>query len=486
MHTNILIKVLISFSKKKMTKFKSFAHSPYFNKHKDVSNLVSYLDKVYPNFSEKKCNRATIFKNLFPTLPHNQKKLAVVFTYTFRLLEHFLKTEQVLKNDLMHSDLLLLQASRENENNILLNKYYRENIKGVNLFINKLHQLKPTNHEIELLNELDKTSLTLGHTDNPFLNNKQYLFDTFYLIEKFKDACELIQRSRITKNSFSPTPLLTAATTLINENKIDTSRSSSLELFYDLYLMLKNEDIGIYENFLVALEKKESEITTEETKAIYNHLLNFCIAQANSGKQNFLQKLFNVFKIQLKKGFLFKNNIIAEWHYKNIVTTGLRIEEFSWVKEFIINNKKHLHPSVEENAYTYNLANYYYHLEQYNDVLKLLLQVEYTDMRYNLDAKSLLLRTYYDMEEEEAFISLTDAFKQYLKRNKTINNIQKIGYYNLLKLIRSMFKLKNDKSFIRENKWDIKFKKLNTEINEAEIIFNSGWIKNKLIELENL
>ena len=466
-----------------MTRFREFAHSPYFNKHKDVANLVTYLDRTYPNFTEKKCHRETIFSVLSPTLPHDQKKLAIIFTYTLRLLEQFLKTEQAIQNHLLSDNALLLKECRENELIILLNQYYREKTNGVKNKIGKVARPNPPHSEIAILDELDKSALTLGHTDTPFLDNKQSLLDLQYLTQKLKDACELIQRGRLTKNIFTPSPLLEKATGLLAEKKLDTPIPSAIQLFFNLYLMLINEDTDIYENILADVEKKETDLTTEETKAIYNHLVNFCIAMANTGKQVFLEKLFTILKIQLKKGFLINNNIMAEWHYKNIVTTGLRMEEFNWVKNFIEKYKEHLHPSVMENAYTYNLANYHYHLAQFDEVLQLLLQVEYTDLRYNLDAKSLLLRTYYDMEEEEALFSLTDSFKQFLKRNKAVNSIQKNGYYNLLKFTRTAFRLKVNKNFMSKKRWAGSFEKLEKEVEYADIVFNLGWVREKVEEL---
>ena len=91
-----------------------------------------------------------------------------------------------------------------------------------------------------------------------------------------------------------------------------------------------------------------------------------------------------------------------------------------WTKEFIEKFKDYLHPEVVENAYTYNLASYYYSTNQLDKVLDLLVKVEYTDIQYSIGAKSLLLRTYYDLEENEALLSLTRSFKQYLKRNRLI------------------------------------------------------------------
>ncbi len=175
---------------------------------------------------------------------------------------------------------------------------------------------------------------------------------------------------------------------------------------------------------------------------------------------------------------------MPEWHFKNIVTTGLRLDEHEWVRSFLENYRHRLRPEVEENAYSYNLAAYFHHLENYDEVLRLLLQVEYTDVRYNLDAKSLLLRTYYDLEESEALHSLTEAFKQYLKRNKSLSEFQKKGYFNLLNFTRKAFRLKTNREFTSSKKWEPELQNLRSELEAAETVFNKSWLEGKVAELE--
>ena len=91
---NKLILLLNTFSKKEMTRFSEFAQSPYHNKHEEVQALVRYLATIYPQFSAKKCDRFRIFKKLFSDEPHDQARLALLFTYTFRLAKDFLSLEQ--------------------------------------------------------------------------------------------------------------------------------------------------------------------------------------------------------------------------------------------------------------------------------------------------------------------------------------------------------------------------------------------------------
>ena len=53
----------------------------------------------------------------------------------------------------------------------------------------------------------------------------------------------------------------------------------------------------------------------------------------------------------------------------------------------------------------------------------MLLKVEFNDVYYHLDSKSLLMKVYFELDEYDAFSSLVDAFKIYLRRNQTISEV---------------------------------------------------------------
>ncbi len=480
-----MIKTLALLDRKQLTRFKEFTASPYFNKHKDVYNLVLYLSNIYPKFPDKKCARTAIHKALFPTLPHDQKKLAVVFTYTLRLLEEFFIVEQATLDGILSNKILLAKHLQQFGFLNLLNKKWKEIINGVN-FENNNPSGQPSQNAFSLdqYSELDAAAARMSKDGHHFLETKQEAIDSYYLSEKLKDACELLQRSKVLKRKYTPSALFEKSLELVESGDFDFSSNPSAEIYYRIFRLLESNATDGYDSLKKMVGEREGSLQKKDLQIIYNYLQNFCIGQINVGNSDFLKELLDTYKSQLQQGLLMVNGYLPEWHFKNIVTTGLRLNEHKWVKSFIEGYRSSLAPGVRKNAYSYNLAAFYYHLKRYDDVLELLVQVEYTDLRYNLDAKSLLLRTYYDLEEEDALLALTDAFRQYLKRNRSLTDFQKKGYYNLLKFTRSAFRLKLNKGFVKEEKWLQDYKKLWDKVEQAETIFNRGWIKRKLGSLQ--
>lgn len=488
MKKNPLIVQLAKLSRKEMTRFSEFAASPYFNKHKAVRALTSYLSEIYPDFSDKKCERFAIYQKIFPKTAHNQAQLAIVFSYAARLLEQFLIVETLEAEGFLADKSLYYKQIRQRGvvSMLALDWPSQKDNPSFNPFGNEIpFQRRPSHkwQEIQSLTEKDAISIKMGQASTRFLMEKHEKLEDFYLAETLKDACELLQRSLILKAPAPSWPLYENLVDLLNRFPEMLESHPTAAVYLIFFNFLKNGAEGQFEKCMKAIRDYEQMFSREEQQTLYNYLQNFCIKQINKGEQLFLKELFWLYKLQLDNQLLLEDGKLPEWHYKNIVTTGLRLEELTWVREFIENYSECLPDHVAGNAYSYNLAVWYYHIGKPSDVLPLLLQVEYTDLRYNLDAKSLLLKAYFDLEEEEALIAHAEAFIQFVNRNKSLTDFQKRGYVNLVRFTLRIFKLKLGEIFIKEEKWHSEIRKTKQALENVETVFNRTWLVAKLEEV---
>jgi hypothetical protein len=467
-----------------MTRFVEFSRSPYFNKHQEVGMLIDYLNKTYPDFNDQNCQREVVFKSLFPQQKHNQNHLALLFTYAIRLLDKFLIQEQFKENIAYHKVLLL--------RNLRQRKQYKYYEKTMTNFENELESSKyknSTHYNMQFLKASESdayfTQRSKHEKDNS-IQLKQNNLDNYYLAEKLRDACEMIVRSKILEINYS-TSLLESVISEVQRNLNYYQEIPSISVYFHIYQMIVKEGHSYYFETLPVLQKYSSYFPKEELQNMYNYLQNYCIEQINKGERLFLKEMFNLIKDQLEKELLMDDNgFLPQWHYKNIVTTSIRLKEMDWTKQFIENFKERLNPEVLENAYTYNLASYYYSTKQLDKVLDLLVKVEYTDIQYNIGAKSLLLRTYYDLEENEALLSLTRSFKQYLKRNRLIGESRRNGMSNLIRFTNRANSIKANIGFDSKTKSQKELKKLIEEMEATEPIINQGWLESKIEELNKM
>ncbi len=486
MKNNPLITLLSSLSRKEMTRFAEFAASPYFNKHKEVRALAELLSEIYPDFSDKKCDRTAIYRKLRPGQAHQQSQLAIVFSYALRLLEQFLVVEGLAQSgNFDDKTLYYSQLRKRNLTSLLKTDWQTTPIKRDALHTERTVQSTAFyEKKIRTAAEQDAIAMRLGRTETGFLEEKQGYLDAFYLTETLRDACERIQRYRLLKTLPPDAPFFEKLLEILNATPNLGDRIPSVNVYLQLYNLLTNNDLTLFSKCLEDIRENERHFDSEELQNLYNYLQNFCIQQINNGHQQFLKEVFRLYQLQLDSQLLLVDGVLPEWHYKNIVTTGLRLDERQWVRNFIEKYSSSLAESVAGNAYSYNLAAWFYHVGKPGEVLPLLLQVEYTDLRYNLDAKSLLLRTYFALEEEEALLAHADAFGQFVKRNKSLTDFQKKGYFNLIRFSQRAFKLKMQAGFAKQEKWLENLQKLEDDMAKSEPIFNLTWLEGKVEELK--
>lgn len=463
-----------------MTRFKEFAESPYFNKHAELRGLIGYLAKVYPHFDDKTCSKERLFREVFGKGPYEEGKLAPLLTYGRHLLEGFLACEQY-QEDPFFQDLFLLRALRSQEAFRAYEKRLDQAREALHVgsehagdFLLKRYLLDQ--EALEYRNQIER------HEDETFYRTKQHTLDRFFMLEKLRDACEIQVRQKILRTGVQ-LRFLDGILQEIDMHLDDYCQDPAIEAYYRIFRMLTEAEPGAYSKAGEVLMRFEASFSRDELIFMYNYLMNYCIGKINQGEAEFLSEVFKLYQVQLDRGLLFEDGFLSEWDYKNIVTTGIRLGHLKWVQEFIEEYKERLHPEVMENAYRFNLASCCYAMGQYDQVLDLLIRVEYSDLRYSLGAKALLLRTYYDLEEYEPLFSLAESFRQYLQRNKLLADTRRIGYYNMFKIARKAAYLRSRLDYLKREKAQAELQKIRTEMEQTQEVFNRAWLEEKLDEL---
>jgi len=255
-----------------------------------------------------------------------------------------------------------------------------------------------------------------------------------------------------------------------------------IPVYFQLYLLVETKEEKHYFSLLSFLTNHQKELDKSELIYIYNILKNYCIQRINANDKRFLSEIFKLYQSELDMDLLLEEGVLLEWHYKNIVTTALRLGEIAWTEVFIEKYKNRLDPAAYENAYRFNKAALCHAKREYHRVLELLQQVEYSDLRYNLGAKALLLRTYYELRETDSLISLSTAFRQFLNRNRLLSNTRKLAYFNLFSLAEKLAILRDEVAFTGAENWRKKYEKLKDNIRGASA-FNQAWLEDKCQEL---
>jgi len=170
----------------------------------------------------------------------------------------------------------------------------------------------------------------------------------------------------------------------------------------------------------------------------------------------------------LSNNILIEKGQLSPWNYKNIVTVGLRLNKFEWVQHFIDEYKSFINSDFRESAYKYNIARYHYYKKEYSEVLRLIQQIEFEDVFYNLDSRTMILKIYYEEDEIEALMSFLDSFRIFLLRNKQISSYHKKNYLNLVRFTKRLINIIPGDI--------VKIEKLRKELVGTSNITESAWL----------
>ncbi|NRB61849.1 MAG: hypothetical protein HRU40_02250 [Saprospiraceae bacterium] len=223
-------------------------------------------------------------------------------------------------------------------------------------------------------------------------------------------------------------------------------------------------------NLLHSLSDKFS---SNEQDALYIFLKNYCIGyQINQGNSSYFHELFDISKTLLDKGVTQRNGDITPQAYKNIITVGLYVNEFDWTESFIRDFTDLLPESDRQNALNYNLAKVFFAQKKYPQVIEQLREVAYANHTYALGSKLMLIKTYFELNEDRALDSLIDSFRIYLRRNRTISKEVRQQYSSILRFIKKLLYLPPGSNKARTA--------LRKEIEASEPVADKDWILEKV------
>jgi hypothetical protein len=439
-----------------------------FNKNDKLRICYERLKAFYPQFDQEDIERSRLFKLLFPDEEWNEKKLRYLMSDLGKQLEEFLIWQEFQKDEFSRRK-HLMQSYKLRK----LDKYFSSAYKQTEKALQDQDRRDIEYHyrsfrlEEELFHFKSSRSSHQASTNLQEVVNK---LDRYFLANKLKYSCEIINNRDVVHADYDLL-LLDEIRNYLDQNP--QTEHPAIQIYHQILLtLLDPDDKNHYQFLLDLLDVNRERFSREELFGMYIHAKNYCIIKINKGEIEYTRELFDFYRIILKNRIIFIDGFLTQWDFKNIVTLGLRLEEFDWTQEFMNQYRENLDPAYRDNVWSFNMANLEHHRGNYGRTLDLLQEVEFTDMYYHLDAKTLLLKTYYETAEWDSLQSLIDAFKVYLKRSKTLPSFYRTVYGNLVRFTQKLLRYR------RGRKVDLD--QLSQEIEECKEIANIPWLRAKL------
>lgn len=452
-----LQELLKSLSAWEFRRLGSYIQSPYINRNRQLILLHSFFSKQRSQHHSEVVDKRKLFRILFPGKLHDDKKIRYLFTDYTRLIENFIIDESLARDEAAKQQLLQKELALRN-----CSKAYRtKRARGI------AHPAKDAAYYLHRYNdEYTHLDLWISKQKRQDTQNIEVVIenlDKFYFAKKLELSCVVQNFNNVLAVQFKNTFQSEIVELLRLHEYINTP---VVAIYYLILLTLTEEENEKHFNDLLRLLlQHEKDFSLQQLREVYQYAMNYCIKKVNKGNTSFFKTLFEIYKNILPKKILMPGNFLPQFDYKNIVTIALRMKEFAWAKKFIEEYKIHLRKEDRENAYTYNLAHWYFHNREYSKTLSLFQQVKFTDVYYQLDTRSILLKTYFEQDDSEAFFYHASAFRAYIRRNKLVSDYQRIAYRNFIRYAGQLLRAGGNQKKISQIKKELKEKKQVADIN---------------------
>lgn len=468
MKNSQLLIALQTLSDKEKDRFEQFLQSPYHNQLQKARDLWTFLkDKK----SEACADKAVVFAQIWPKEKFHDQHMRDVISQLFRLLKQFLILEEQQKDERRQKILLLRQLKKRR-----LKRSFRIEAKALSRALDQSEhrERKYWQHSLWLAEEEDEFfGLQAVRKADNRLQEKMYALDRYYLIEKFQQACEMLNRQRIVEVRYQM-PLLTSLIGELKTNAQAYLEEPTIQIYLQVLLTLKGE--ARYQELAEKLIHAPSFLAEEEARALFKYAQNHCIRQSNAGKSEFLEELFRLYKLQLENKLLFRAGEMSHTDFKNIVTVSLRLKAFDWTQNFIQQYHERVVEPYRTNVYRFCQASYHYEKGEMRAALSELQGLEFTDVYYQISARILLLKVFYRQEDQEAARYSIKAFEGFLKRNKELPVRLRQSHLKFLTWTRRLLRLQDKKFVLGEKEFEKQQQKFCNTLLKEKQISNKTWL----------
>ncbi len=471
MEKSKLYSILESFDKYEQNRCRKYIESPYFNRSEQLVLLFNLLIKHSNRKVEKALDKAALWEKIHPKRKLDDVRFRKYTSDLLKLVEGFI-AQQIYEGNALNQASNLIKAV----GNRKLNKLYGSTVRTARQLSTK-QQERPAAYYFNQY-KIERNYFELVELDRKERINYDEIIsnlDQFYLAEKLVLYCGILTRQSQAAHSYNlgfHDPILE----YLSSSNIEEF-APIVQVYYQIYLAYTYpNEANNYFKLKKLLDEHADLFTDREAYELYIYAQNYCAFRLNEGKVEFLEELFQLYQTMVSKGIIFEEGQLSPWDFKNIIVIASRVGQYDWARDFIDTYAARLPDDFRENAVTFNRARLHFEQKQYDDVIDLLRTIEYDDISYNLESKTMLLITYFETDEIEPLYSLLESFRTYLNRHKEIPQQRRAYYKNLIRFTKKLTKI-----IPRDQK---SIDKLKTEITETKG-FNVRWLNEKIAALES-
>ena len=460
-----LVLLFQQLNKTELRAIKKFVRSPFFNQRTDVIQFCDYLIKYIDN-KPAYLSRKKVFAQLYPGETYDDAKMNSVMHFLLKLLKEFITYQEVRKDE-ANWQLNLCRSLRKRN----LDALFKKHIKKLEVQQEKQPFRNVGFHYHKYQLELERYEYEHNQSRSGRMNLQELAAELtiFYLADILRHSCTVITAQKMSQQDYK-LELLEEVLQYVERSPV--RNTPAVAIYHQAYKALSEPEVETaFEQYEEMVEKYWTKFPREEAMDIYHLAINYCIQKLNRGQKAYIRKAFELYKKGLEREVLLDQGIISKYNYKNVLMLAIALKEWEWAEWFLETYKSYLPAKERENIYQYNLAIFYFRKPDYDKAMHLLQHVTFQDVLYNLNARSMLLRIYYELEEFDALESLLESFRAFIRRHNELG-YHKENYANLIGFMRRLLSLPPGDVTARE--------KLRQQIENTAAVAEKPWLLSQI------
>jgi hypothetical protein len=302
------------------------------------------------------------------------------------------------------------------------------------------------------------------------LNNCAADLDLFYAVSRLKIACEMVNRQSL----MSQPPSLEVLPAIIELSKAKPiSGHPLLVLYHKVYDLISSQEDLLFAELEHLLRENSRKVAPEELHIILSYLHNYAAMQIRRGNEKYWGMIHRLDIFAAENGVLEKSGQISSSQFNNIVNVACISKDLKWALSFIKKYKQLLPDNIRKDTVALANALILFEKKEYRNAIQKLSDVVFTDLHHAIRSKSVILRSYYEMNDENFDVKeYCAAFEIFLKRQQKTNREAVTATLNFVKIVKKLKRRNEDKQLII------------SEIENTNPLYFRLWLLEKAAEYE--
>lgn len=474
------IDVLRTFTKEELKQFSAFVRSPFFNKNKNLIVLLDSIKSFHPEFNME---NEEIYSVIYPGKIYSGDNMKKLMSGMSEVLERFLIQSRFDKENFIKKIFLLQECDYRCLDSMFLNSYnkFNKEFDDVKALYYEKALFETTALQFYLYRE--KVNLSVDYIFRKSEYNLCYFL--FQYLQCMQDI-QNVRKNHNIKNEISALELFSKRIDIekyVKELEKSKPENSFLLLVCNLILLLSNPDKEEYFFNAKKILMKFPVVKEAYYENFYQYLTfleNYCKTKSEKGIYRFKYEYFDLIKL----GLSIRNPDdiyycpIDTKEYSNIIKTSVFTNEIKWMKQFIKWSSEYKHIEQRENMINYGMAFLKYAEKDFEESLRYISLIDYTDITKKMDMKILKLWCYYELNFFESAISIIDSLRHFVVKSEFTDSFKKKHKSHLI-VVNNLFHMKLNPEKIDENE----IQKIKSDAEYFPCI-TKKWICDKADELE--